>query len=162
MGQAKRRGSFEKRKAEAFFRDKPALGRSLGDAIDTVDPDTFIHLFDVGTAAGVSASENAAVASSAIDEALTAASKELHTMAVEGKEAYLFRLLCIRHVYDSGRFGAYFTQTDDGHVHIAKDVLKRMATSPCFSHWNEQQQGVMGKFDLDALEAALRKPTAAT
>ncbi len=148
MGQAKTRGSFEKRKAESIIRDSTSLGGGFGLPIANVDPDIFIHLFQIGTEAGLSVASGAAITNESVQEALLAAIKELAKMQIEGKEAYLARLSCLRAIFDSGRFGEYFKQTEDGHVLVEHILLKAMATSPCTTQWNEQKQSTLTQFDL--------------
>ena len=155
MGQAKNRGSFEKRKAESIIRDTAALGGGFGMAIAPVEPESYLHLFKVGTEAGLSVASGKTITIDSINEALHAAIKELSKMELDDKEAYLARLSCLRTVFDSGRFGPHFKQTEDGHVLVEHALLKAMATSSCSTHWNEQLELALVQFDLDALEKSL-------
>lgn len=156
MGQAKNRGSFERRRAESLMRERPTLGGGLGTPIAAVDPEVLIHLFGVSTSAGLAAVRGEAITADAFSAALDAALAELRTMHVEGKDAYLARLSCVRPVFDSGRFGEHFRQDAQGHVFIGNALLQAMALAPCFTRWNEELAAVTGQFDLVALEQQLR------
>ena len=151
MGQAKNRGSFEKRKAESIIRDTTSLGGGIGQAISPVDPDNYLHLFKLGTQAGLSVATGKSITVDSLNEALHAAIKELGKMQVNDKEAYLARLACLRSIFDSGRFDSHFQRTEEGHVFVEHVLLKAMAVSPCTTHWNELMQSAFAAFDLDEL-----------
>lgn len=155
MGQAKRRGSYEKRKAESILREAKAFGGGLGMAIAPVEPDVLIHLFGVGAQAGLSAAEGATITADSVSRALQAAIKTLSTLPVEGKEAYLARLSCLRPIFDSGRFNAHFQQSADGHVFVENALLRAMAVAACTTRWDDERQCAIGQFDLDALAGAI-------
>jgi hypothetical protein len=155
MGQAKNRGSFEKRKAESIIRDSTALGKEFGMPIAEVSPDVFVHLFNLGTAAGLSATTGSTITLDSVNQALHAAIRALAHMQVDGKEAYLARLSCLRALFDQERFRPHFQQNEDGHVFVKNTLLKAMAIAPCTTQWSEPLQSAQARFDLIALERAV-------
>jgi hypothetical protein len=137
---------------------KPDFGGGLGKAIATVDPQMFLHLFDIGNSAGMSVTDGAFITSAAIDQALDATLKEIRTLGLDRGDAFLARLTSIRDAFDSGKLSSYFKTTDQQRILVDRDLLRAMAVARCETHWDEPMRRVIGRFDITDLQSLINRP----